>query len=529
MGMEYRYAPTPTHNSSTVDHRTRRYHIIVQNSSPTPQSSIMPPPPPQTTNPDADADAEAILITYLESLPQSTNPTTPEDQALLRSFLKKLLCENRPDTPVSIPTLLTTSLPTTYHVGTGRTQTQALTRAIKRARHEVIFVTCFWATSESLAILGHALRELSASAVSRGGKVRVRICFSSMSAWQKVRQALSPGGRRMTWDVSELGLPGSGELAGLDILVRSLFFPPFSVMHGKYCVVDRRRAWIGSGNVSWECWGEGCGGFEGAGFVRSILAYYRAVWGDHEVASLPGWGEDVVEVEEEEENPDVLEEVMECPTILLPNPHHSNPNFSFGSSIKSLISLLLPCPPTHQLLLTPPPQAPPNTPQNAFLLTLLSLAKTSITIHTPNLTCQSLLSSLLSAASRGLHVTIITCRNMMRLEQLVTTPFSTTESCVRAFVSSLPDVESGGGNVDLGYWRGRGDVKQWHVKALVVDDAWTVIGSANGDRASWWGSGEINVCVFGRAYARDVGGRLERWAVEAGGVEWVHGGRELGG
>ena len=117
---------------------------------------------------------------------------------------------------------------------------------------------------------------------------------------------------------------------------------------------------------------------------------------------------------------------------------------------------------------------------------------------------------------------------MMRMEQLVTTPFTTTESCVDAFISSLPDLETGSGKVHLGYWRGQGEVKQWHVKASIVDDAWTVIGSANGDRASWWGSGEINVCVFGGGYAREVGGRLERWAVEAGGVEWVLGGRELG-
>ncbi|CUS08858.1 unnamed protein product [Tuber aestivum] len=490
----------------------------------------MPSPPlPDDDDGDKNQDAEGILTGYLAALPPSVS-LTGEDEGLLRSFLRTL-CEG-PDTPVPIPTLLTTSLPRTYHAGTGRSQTEYLARAIKRARHEVIFVTCFWAASDSLAILSAALRELSARALAGSRRIRVRICFSSVSAWQKVRQSFPPGGGgrkgrvRRTWEcLEELGLPGRGEVRGLDVVVWSLFFPPFSVLHGKYCVVDRRSVFIGSGNVSWECWGEGCGGFGGGGFVSSVLAYYRAVWGDY--GEVPGLAEDDDDGEEdrEGEEEDALKEIKEYPTILLPNPHHPNPNFPIRSSIRSLTSLLLPCLPIPQQQQQQPhsPQPPPNTPQNAFLLTLLSHAKTSITIHTPNLTSKPLLASLLSAASRKLRITIITCRNMMRLEQLATTPFSTTESCVRAFVASLPGVE----NVHLGYWRGGGEVRQWHVKALIVDDAWTVIGSANGDRASWWGSGEINVCVFGRGYARDVGGRLERWAVEAGGVEWVLGGREL--
>lgn len=493
----------------------------------------MPPLPPTAKPNDTIPDAEAILTTYLRTLPPSINLTS-EDQSLLRSFLEALCNhdKNNPDTPVPVPTLLTTSTPKSYHAGTGKTQTQALAHAIERAKQEVIFVTCFWAPSESLVLLSAALRELSTRALARNVRVRVRLCFSSMSAWQR---AVSPP-RGKVWErLEDLGLPGRGELSGLDILVKSLFFPPFSVLHGKYCVVDRKLVWIGSGNVSWECWGEGCGSFEGEGFVRSVLEYYRVIWEESsvELPALPFLEEEgmeeheVEEVEEGEKDLNVLDEIKEYPTILLPNPHHRNPHFSLRSSIQSLTSHL-PClrarrSPSH--LQTPPP---PNTPQNTFLLTLLSHAKTSITIHTPNLTSRPLLSALLSAASRNVHITIITCRNMMRMEQLVTTPFSTTESCVDTLISSLPDLETGSGKVHLGYWRGRGEVKQWHVKASIVDDAWTVIGSANGDRASWWGSGEINVCVFGGGYAREVGGRLERWAVEAGGVEWVLGGRELG-
>ncbi|PWW72897.1 hypothetical protein C7212DRAFT_347372 [Tuber magnatum] len=275
--------------------------------------SLASPPPPDNDN--KAPDAEAILTTYLETLPRSVD-LMDEDKALLRSFLRTLCSD--PDTPVPIPTLLTTSLPKTYHAGTGKTQTECLARAIRRARHEVIFVTCFWAASDSLALLSAALRELSIT-----------------------------------------------------------------------CLYD----------------------------------------------------------------------------MDIPKPEAFNEVYLYEGEMGGG-----------------------------------------------------------TLGPSNLRITIITCRNMMRLEQLATTPFSTTESCVRAFVSSLPHVE----NVHLGYWRGGGEVRQWHVKALIVDEVWTVIGSANGDRASWWGSGEINVCVFGRGYASDVGRRLERWAVEAGGVEWVLGGRLLG-
>lgn len=59
-----------------------------------------------------------------------------------------------------------------------------------------------------------------------------------------------------------------------------------------------------------------------------------------------------------------------------------------------------------------------------------------------------------------------------------------------------------------------------HVKALIVDGEITVLGSANGDRASWFTSQEVNVAVFDATFAGEVrealvsglGGRLERVA-----------------
>ena len=61
-----------------------------------------------------------------------------------------------------------------------------------------------------------------------------------------------------------MGLPAPEELAGLELVVKSVFVRPFSVMHPKFIIVDRKRAFMPSCNVSWEDWFEGCIDMEGA-------------------------------------------------------------------------------------------------------------------------------------------------------------------------------------------------------------------------------------------------------------------------
>ena len=64
------------------------------------------------------------------------------------------------------------------------------------------------------------------------------------------------------------------------------------------------------------------------------------------------------------------------------------------------------------------------------------------------------------------------------------------------------------------------DAAQSHVKALIIDGEVTVLGSANGDRASWYTSQEVNVAVLGAGFAAEtrrslvqaLGGRVERVA-----------------
>ena len=127
--------------------------------------------------------------------------------------------------------------------------TKAIIPLLLSAKQEVIFATCFLASSPSLSKLSSALVELSRKVVSQGlPKIRVRLCFSSRSLRQKLSHTTSPKGESYPpskW-VSMLGLPSPDLLQGLDLQIKSLFFLPFSVLHPKFVIVDRQVALLPS-------------------------------------------------------------------------------------------------------------------------------------------------------------------------------------------------------------------------------------------------------------------------------------------
>ena len=92
--------------------------------------------------------------------------------------------------------LLTTTHLDSFSTGTGSALYSSLTPLLESTAHELILVTCFWAPSASLDTLNATLRALSDKAVRRGTtKIRVRICFSSSSLWQKLFHSQSPSGQ----------------------------------------------------------------------------------------------------------------------------------------------------------------------------------------------------------------------------------------------------------------------------------------------------------------------------------------------
>ncbi|KAI5805789.1 hypothetical protein EDC01DRAFT_609761 [Geopyxis carbonaria] len=482
-------------------------------------------------------DTDITVRNYLSHLSTHSLTLPPSHIDLLHSYLSTLLASApalsaNPDLPLPIPHLLTTSIPRSITVGTGLSITRSICAAIETAQHEVLFATCFWAPSASLTALGDSLRKLSNA--DRG--VRVRIGFSSRSLLQKLTHTSSWRGHTYppsSW-APTLGLPRPEELKGIDLRVKSIFYTPFSVLHSKFVIVDRRLLLLPSANVSWEVWLEQCTAFEGA-VVAPFVEFWQHVWPDtasdlHPPPPPPPPTSAATTTAPPAGAGRVL------PTLFLPHPHHRNPHWSPLSPLLTCLQPRRPAP------------IPPVTPMTSFILHLLAHAQRSVYLHTPNLTAEPVLAALEAAVLRGVKVEVVTVRNMMRLETLVTGGgAAVTELCVRRLVRAR-----GPGQVGVWYYTGAAsgaaggagegvraeEAVKSHVKALIVDGEVTVLGSANADRASWWTSQEVNVAVLDTGFAgevrrelvRGLGGRLE-WVGLGGGergerLEEVEGGGE---
>lgn len=469
-------------------------------------------------------------------------------------------------------TLISSATAHSFQLGTGASiYTQTLLPALLRARHEVVLVTCFWAASDTLTALRQALEQL-AEARSRLlraqaadgdgaggpdqeplGPLRIRIGFSSRSLFQKLFHTSSRRGYvypPAAWP-SQLGLPPQEtlEAAAIDLRVKSLFFLPFSVMHPKFMIVDRQRAWLPSCNVSWEPWLEGCVEISGPA-VAGLVQFHQSVWDTETTgseldrersregtvavsgpppsasprASAAGLiGLTSIQSPATRFAPLAFQDV---PVVLLPSSHHRNPGFRWLPWLGQT--------------------APPATPLNVAMLQLLKMAQHSIYIQTPNLTTTSVIDGIVDALARGVDIKIVTGKNMMLLEQIVTAG-TTTSLCLKALirrhrqlVSSSHrrlvaaagdenareneadiDLEAGRlppGNLTISYFHpDEGNLVskmteepvQSHIKLTIVDGEYTVLGSGNLDRASWFTSQELGILFRSAPFARIVSDNIE--------------------
>ncbi|OTB02635.1 hypothetical protein M426DRAFT_62016 [Hypoxylon sp. CI-4A] len=444
--------------------------------------------------------------------------------------------------------LVSASYVRSFQLGTGASiYTQSLIPAIVKAKHEVILVTCFWAPSATLSALKEALEKLAEDRRKRiltsGSEntlspLRIRICFSSRSLFQKLFHTSSKDGYvypPSTWP-TQLGLPSQETLeAGLiDLRVKSLFFLPFSVMHPKFLIIDRQTAWIPSCNVSWEAWLEGCVEITGNA-VDNLVKFYRNVWDRNlerhvapeldaadpldlgALASVPS-SANLLECF----SPELLAQ-----TILLPSSHHRNPQFDFLPWRTS--------------------PSPPATPLNHAILRLLDMAEHTVYMQTPNLTSAAVIDGIIEALKRGVNVTIVTSKRLMILEQLVTAG-TTTWLCVRSLIRNYTrlqaqasesqgrlDIDNSEQPIDIEAQRPRlgtlsidyfcphpeypvGDVEnsaaeepvQSHIKLTIVDGQYVVLGSGNMDRASWFTSQELGILFHSRELASTVGAAVSQ-------------------
>lgn len=423
--------------------------------------------------------------------------------------------------PADLKHLLQRGVAQSFTLGTGASiYTQTLLPAILSARREVILVTCFWAPSKTLTALSCALEELAKKRQAQRARseslpaLRIRICLSSTSFFQKLFHPSSTQGYQYSpsaW-VSKLGLPSADVLAAgkIDLRVKSMFFLPFSVMHPKFLIVDQQRAFLPSCNVSWESWLEGCIEITRTpdapdDAIDGLLDFYSRVWDQEYDFHV---GRDASDIETSTTlslarvqpttspahssvnlQPDPIS-ITE--TIWLPSSHHRNPRFR-----------LFPWLPTHP---------PPATPLNVALQQLFEMAHADIYIQTPDLTAAPALAGIMEALKRGVNVTIVTSRDMKIHEQLLTAG-TTTTWCVRRLVAqyrkliSQDNVSRNGddleaqfcspGRLKVAYFRPRGGIVpeeepvHSHLKLTVIDEEFTVLGSGNMDRASWYTSQEL--------------------------------------
>lgn len=472
------------------------------------------------------------------------------------------------DARAAAAALASSSVVHSFRLGTGASVfAAALLPALRQARLEVLFVTCFWAPSKSLSDLSAAIHRLAVerTAASRGSPpgspspppppLRIRICLSSRSLLQKLLHTQSRAGHEYppaAW-ASSLGLPAADVLAaaGIDLRVKSLFFLPFSVMHPKYVVVDRARAFLPSCNVSWEPWLEACVELTGAA-VGPLLAFYSRTWGD-ELPELPeletSEPEGVSETSDstryalgplDADGPgsiDVRSSAAHAiPTVVLPSPHHCNPLFH---------------PFPWQDYAPPPP-----TPLNLAVLRLLAGATRHVFMQTPNVTAEAVVAALLAALARGVDVTLVTGERMMVWEQVLTAG-TTTARCVCGLVARYGGLRGGSGRLGslrISYFvplRGQSaaadeeqvllsagehppgtsasaarskharinaagsavdteEPVQSHAKLTIVDGVHTLLGSGNMDRASFFTSQELGILFHDAAFAGAVRTAVDR-------------------
>ncbi|KAF2875709.1 hypothetical protein BDV95DRAFT_537360 [Massariosphaeria phaeospora] len=461
---------------------------------------------------------------------------TPHFNQPFLSTLDSAVLANSEDDPnyyASSPrSLLSTSTVHSLATGTGSALYRSLAPLLESTNHELILVTCFWAHSTTLHVLNAVLRTLSDKAVHRGTeKIRVRLCFSSLSLFQKLFHKQSVAGQEYPPSVwsSKLGLPPPSDLNGLDLQIKSVFILPFSVMHPKFMIIDRSTVILPSCNISWEEWFEGCVTVSGP-IANQFLQFYSKFWARRDpnphVSIGSGndhWQNKTIGTTDLGHG-HILHQfllngktspISNIPTVFLPSPHRRNPQFRPFSSAERVIA--------------------PPTPLNTFILTLFAKAESSIRAQTPNLTSPPVLSALMKALTRGIDVSILTSEKLMVLEQLVTAGI-TTSRCVKKLIKRYRKLQAPPtdgrasdeevaisrlrpGALRISYFTPRGGPKargdeggepqQSHLKMTIVDGEVLVLGSGNLDRASWFTSQELGVAFFDKRLVEAMEGAVD--------------------
>ncbi|KAG8526667.1 uncharacterized protein KY384_008096 [Bacidia gigantensis] len=437
-----------------------------------------------------------------------------------------------------------------------------MSNLIARAEKEVILITCVWSPSVAVRLVHNALIELSKRAGEKKQRAVVKIMYDAAGPSHafKDRQHV----KSETYSSESIGLPKPEDIPNLDFEVMSFHKILLGTLHAKFLVVDREIALIMSNNMEDNDNMEMMAQVEGP-IVDSIYDTALVTLGDASSAPLPCLSlpaekasEDFSEISEnvytargtarelnevgidgEEKhslpshtdkdphydstlsgeidrvqaayatkpNESHLQAINRQLNIAAPNPiPPSGPEIPPGSEFIPYIpiSATAPCP--IAMVSRAPYGIPSNAnllvPQNAAWLSLISNARHSIFIQTPDLNASMLYSALKEALSRGVEITYYVCLGYNDAGELMPGQGGTNEQFASRLTSSLTPSERE--RLTIAYYVGKDQAspihhsrrsRSCHIKLMIVDECVGVQGSGNMDTQSWCHSQEINLMV----------------------------------
>jgi phosphatidylserine/phosphatidylglycerophosphate/cardiolipin synthase-like enzyme len=450
--------------------------------------------------------------------------------------------------------LVTTSQPLAFTLGTGEQILSNIFKSCLETKYELIFATCFWnKRSQSCRDLVALLRLLSEKAIAQSRTIQVRICFSGVSTWSK-RMTSRRGKVRKPEKWKHYGLPPAEEIMGLNMVVQYKFMYPCGFMHPKYVIMDRKRAWMPSCDLTSEKWLECCIEMEGEIVSDKMFKFWSSVWGIHRAGTeLPPffYKPDATQLESVPLGLPQLLRKIRGPDSNSNTESSTSSARKIGRMISEVTFPLIEAAETTTVLLPSPhsntyqERTLPPCPDawNTFIQHNIRAAKSSIFIVCPTFSGMNLYIALKAAFERGVDIHMILSRKHRELEHMVVMLWTTSywvgrlrhawnrakhrfnkknreyDSNMRKGKFNSADRRPKLGSLHIGYYtpnhnldpetQGGVEPTKLHMKMVCFDDEVIVLGSGNMDFTSMHSLQELCVAFYSKEMVASISRTLE--------------------
>jgi phosphatidylserine/phosphatidylglycerophosphate/cardiolipin synthase-like enzyme len=324
-------------------------------------------------------------------------------------------------------------------------------------------------------IVSAAIRELNTKVANFGYKVRVYIAIDTLGSAFFDHQ-LPPlksffGKREKVSDPSHYGLPKYKEVPNLDFRVKTYHKGTLGTLHSKMIIIDNAKTIMGSKNMDADISMEYMYVMEGQ-VADAMRQDFADVWGE----KLPDMGFKVPMADH-------------VPVLVV---SQKETDFMISHS--------------------------EHSPQDMAFLTALDVATSEVYIQTPNLNTKRMAQAIVDSVRRGIRVTVVTgYRQQDQNERIqpssVGSNYETSE-WIKKQVESSPHADK----FRLCWYIGKRvntniapNPNEWsHVKAMVVDQEFAIVGSGNQDPNTWYHSRECNLLIDDPPTAKKIYAELQR-------------------